>query len=118
MYVSWGLGYDSVVFLLMAVRTLYLQWTYKGITSAEGATLGMVRNLARDGAYYFGCVPLFWTRVRLICVSCIFSMNLMWIIMILHAPIGLRAIAAVYVLTSLLAASFDVSLTQPFLLVS
>ena len=33
----------------------------------------------------------------LTCVSCIFSVNLMWALMILYAPTGLRAIAGVYV---------------------
>ena len=33
--------------------------------------------------------------------SCIFSMHLMWVITILHAPTGLRAIASMYVLTLL-----------------
>ncbi|KAI0305352.1 hypothetical protein B0F90DRAFT_1703754 [Multifurca ochricompacta] len=79
MYVFWELGYDSIIFLLTVARTFYVHWRHQGVTST-GAKHGLIGNLVRDGAFYFGCI---------------FSMNLMWVIMIMHAPTGLRAIASI-----------------------
>lgn len=80
MYVSWELGYDTLVFFLTVVRTVYMHWRHQGIISASEGKPGLISNLVRDGAFYFGCI---------------FSMHLMWVIMILHAPTGLRAIASI-----------------------
>jgi len=80
MYVSWELGYDALVFLLTISRTIYMHWRHQGVTSTAAGRPGLVGNLVRDGAVYFGCI---------------FSMNLMWVVMILHAPTGLRALAAI-----------------------
>ncbi|KAH9994532.1 hypothetical protein BJV74DRAFT_830981 [Russula compacta] len=77
MYVSWELGYDTLVFLLTITRTVYMHWRHQGVTRTTG---GLIGNLMRDGAFYFGCI---------------FSMNLMWVLMILYAPTGLRAIASI-----------------------
>lgn len=118
MYVTWELGYDSVVFLLTIARTLYMHWRHQGVASAEDPKHSLIGKLVRDGAFYFGCVPLFCIRTRLICISCIFSMNLMWVIMILYAPTGLRGIAAMYVPTPPLVALTDVSFIKSFFLVS
>ncbi|KAH9992317.1 hypothetical protein BJV77DRAFT_945366, partial [Russula vinacea] len=82
MYVSWELGYDTLVFFLTVARTVYMHWRHQGVTSTTGGKPGLISNLVRDGAFYFGCI---------------FSMHLMWVIMILHAPTGLRAIASMYV---------------------
>lgn len=76
MYIFWELGYDSIVFLLTIARTLYMHWRHQGVVKGGG----LVNNLVQDGAFYFGCI---------------FSVNLMWAIMILHAATGLRAIAGV-----------------------
>lgn len=54
MYVSWELGYDTLVFFLTVVRTVYMHWRHQGIASASGGKPGLIRNLARDGAFYFG----------------------------------------------------------------
>jgi len=80
MYVSWELGYDTLVFFLTIARTVYMYWRHQGVTSATRRKPGLINNLLLDGAFYFGCI---------------FSMNLTWVIMILHAPTGLRAIAAI-----------------------
>ncbi|KAH9171098.1 hypothetical protein EDB89DRAFT_1974175, partial [Lactarius sanguifluus] len=76
MYIFWELGYDSVVFLLTIARTFYMHWRHQGMIRSGG----LVSNLVQDGAFYFGCI---------------FSVNLMWAVMILHAPTGLRAIAGI-----------------------
>jgi len=76
MYIFWELGYDSVVFLLTIARTFYMHWRHQGVIRSGG----LVDNLVQDGAFYFGCI---------------FSVNLMWALMILYAPTGLRAIAGV-----------------------
>ncbi|KAH9077940.1 hypothetical protein EDB83DRAFT_2347116 [Lactarius deliciosus] len=76
MYIFWELGYDSVVFLLTIARTFYMHWRHQGMIRGGG----LVSNLVQDGAFYFGCI---------------FSVNLMWAVMILHAPTGLRAIAGI-----------------------
>ncbi|KAI0267290.1 hypothetical protein BC834DRAFT_1040623 [Gloeopeniophorella convolvens] len=80
MYVFWELGYDTLIFLLTISRTFYMYWRHQGVTRSGGARHGLVGNLVRDGAFYFGCI---------------FSMNLMWVLMIMHAPTGLRAIASI-----------------------
>ena len=54
MYVSWELGYDTLVFFLTVVRTVYMYWRHQGITSASGGRSGLISNLVRDGAFYFG----------------------------------------------------------------
>ena len=54
MYVSWELGYDTLVFLLTVARTVYMHWRHQGITSTTGGRSGLITNLVRDGAFYFG----------------------------------------------------------------
>jgi hypothetical protein len=54
MYVSWELGYDTLVFFLTVVRTVYMHWRHQGIKSASGGKPGLIHNLVRDGAFYFG----------------------------------------------------------------
>ena len=54
MYVSWELGYDSLVFFLTMARTIYMHWRHQGLTSAAAGKSGLVSNLVRDGAFYFG----------------------------------------------------------------
>ena len=54
MYVSWELGYDTLVFLLTVVRTVYMHRRHQGITSTTGGKSGLISNLMRDGAFYFG----------------------------------------------------------------
>jgi len=76
MYIFWELGYDSVVFLLTIARTFYMHWRSQSVIMRSS----LVNNLVQDGAFYFGCI---------------FSVNLMWAVMILHAPTGLRAIAGI-----------------------
>ncbi|KAH9962150.1 hypothetical protein BC827DRAFT_230058 [Russula dissimulans] len=80
MYVSWELGYDTLVFSLTIARTVYVYWRHQGVTSTTSRKPSLINNLVLDGAFYFGCI---------------FSMNLIWVVMILHAPTGLRAIAAI-----------------------
>lgn len=76
MYIFWELGYDSIIFFLTIARTFYMHWRHQSVTGHGG----LINNLVQDGAFYFGCI---------------FSVNLMWAVMILHAPTGLRAIAGV-----------------------
>ncbi|THH14732.1 hypothetical protein EW146_g5634 [Bondarzewia mesenterica] len=71
------LGYDSLIFLLTLARTTYMHWTRQG---TGPGTRTLVDKLIRDGAAYF---------------AVIFSMNLAWVVMIMYAPTGLRAIASV-----------------------
>ena len=54
MYVSWELGYDTLVFLLTIARTVYMYWRHQGITSTTRGAPGLIGNLMRDGAFYFG----------------------------------------------------------------
>ena len=54
MYVSWELGYDSLVFLLTIARTFYMHWRHQGLTGATAGKPSLVVNLMRDGAFYFG----------------------------------------------------------------
>ena len=54
MYVSWELGYDTLVFFLTVVRTVYMHWRHQGITATSGGKPGLISNLVRDGAFYFG----------------------------------------------------------------
>ncbi|KAI0292302.1 hypothetical protein BC826DRAFT_447948 [Russula brevipes] len=79
LYISWELGYDTLVFFLTASRTLYMHWSHQGITTIRGKKPSLMISLVRDGAFYFGCI---------------FSVNLTWVIMILLAPTNLRAISA------------------------
>jgi len=55
-----------------------MHWSHQGVTNATGRPSLMVR-LVQDGALYFGFI---------------FSMNLIWVIMLLHAPTNLRSISA------------------------
>ncbi|KAI9508255.1 hypothetical protein F5148DRAFT_1198127 [Russula earlei] len=91
LYVSWQLGYDTLVFFLTIARTVYMYRKHQVAMSSTCGKSGLLGNLLRDGAFYFGCI---------------FSMHLMWVIMILHAPTGLRAIAAI-------PSSWSVDLTHP-----
>jgi len=54
MYVSWELGYNSLVFFLTVARTVFMHWRHQGLTSAAAGKSSLVGNLARDGAFYFG----------------------------------------------------------------
>lgn len=54
MYVSWELGYDTLVFFLTVARTVYMHWRHQGVTSTTGGKPGLISNLVRDGAFYFG----------------------------------------------------------------
>ncbi|KZV68746.1 hypothetical protein PENSPDRAFT_506743 [Peniophora sp. CONT] len=89
MYVFMELGFDSMAFILTVARTTYIHWHQRrrfAMSSAsrrwasEKAPSSLLSSLFRDGAFYFGII---------------FSINLVWVVMILHAPTGLRAIASV-----------------------
>ncbi|KAI0345931.1 hypothetical protein BDW22DRAFT_928472 [Trametopsis cervina] len=94
MYISMEVAFDSLVFLLTVARTTYLFLARTprarlhreeggggtGSTGSEGQGSSLLLNLVRDGVFYFGAI---------------FSINLAWVIMILHAPTGLRATAAI-----------------------
>ncbi|VDC05107.1 unnamed protein product [Peniophora sp. CBMAI 1063] len=88
MYVFMELCFDSMVFLLTVARTTYIHWNQRRKFAASAASRwgkqkepsSLLLSLFRDGAFYFGVI---------------FSINLVWVIMILHAPTGLRAIASV-----------------------
>jgi len=54
MYVSWELGYDSLVFFLTIARTVYMYWRHQGLSSATAGKPGLLGSLVRDGAVYFG----------------------------------------------------------------
>src|SRR5712672_366955 len=95
-YISWELGYDAVVFFLTIARTVYVYWKQQGFAKDASGKSSLIENLLRDGSFYFGCVSLFLTHPMLICIRCIFSVNLMWVYMTLHAPTGFRAIASMY----------------------
>ncbi|EIM91395.1 uncharacterized protein STEHIDRAFT_153041 [Stereum hirsutum FP-91666 SS1] len=76
-YVLFELGFETLIFVLTMARTFYLYKMYPVVGSRRST---LTQCLIRDGAlYYFA----------------IFSFNLLWAVMILHAPTGLRAIAAV-----------------------
>ncbi|KAI0084413.1 hypothetical protein BDY19DRAFT_997766 [Irpex rosettiformis] len=85
MYVSMEVAFDSVIFLLTASRTVYMHYhrrkerqQHRWSTPMTFRGWTLVESLLRDGALYF---------------AAIFSINLTWVVMILHAPTGLRAIA-------------------------
>jgi len=79
-YISWELGYDTLVFFLTIARTVYMYWRHQGFTRDADGKSSLIGHLLRDGVFYFGCI---------------FSINLIWVIMISHAPTGLRAIASI-----------------------
>ena len=54
MYVSWELGYASLVFFLTMARTVYMHWRHQGLSSAAAGKSGLIGSLVRDGAFYFG----------------------------------------------------------------
>ncbi|KAI0769522.1 hypothetical protein BC629DRAFT_1595845 [Irpex lacteus] len=95
MYVSMEVAFDSIIFLLTISRTIYVHYhrrrefqrVSKPLAGQEEERTMRLRgwtgwtlldSLVKDGALYF---------------AAIFSINLTWVIMILHAPTGLRAIA-------------------------
>ncbi|KAI0769516.1 hypothetical protein BC629DRAFT_788137 [Irpex lacteus] len=93
LYVSMELAFDSLVFFLTISRTVCMYY-YRGgslVQSGSGSSRSrwssgvklhrrsLLESLVHDGALYF---------------AAIFSINLTWVVMILHAPTGLRAIAA------------------------
>ncbi|KAI0057280.1 hypothetical protein BV25DRAFT_1439848 [Artomyces pyxidatus] len=80
MYIFMELAYDSIIFLLTISRTTYMFWRQQATMNANTGAPSLVACLIRDGGFYFGCI---------------FSMNLMWVLMIMHAPTGLRAIASI-----------------------
>ncbi|VDB95493.1 unnamed protein product [Peniophora sp. CBMAI 1063] len=83
MFVTMELVFDSIIFLLTVARTMYVHTrTAPPVPNAPRVyqKTSLVVSLARDGAFYF---------------AAIFSVNLAWVIMILYAPTGLRAIASV-----------------------
>ncbi|EIM91402.1 uncharacterized protein STEHIDRAFT_153048 [Stereum hirsutum FP-91666 SS1] len=76
-FVLFDLAFETLIFVLTMARTLYLYKTYPVVGPRRNT---LMQCFIRDGAvYYFA----------------IFSFNLMWSVMILHAPTGLRAIAAI-----------------------
>ncbi|TFY70477.1 hypothetical protein EVG20_g2506 [Dentipellis fragilis] len=77
MYVFMELGYDTLIFFLTLGRTSYMFWRHQGRGPSSRSLLD---NLIRDGAFYF---------------AVIFSINLTWVVMILYAPTGLRAISSI-----------------------
>jgi len=79
-YISWELGYDIVVFVLTIARTVYMYSRQNVFAKDASGKSSLIGNLLRDGSFYFGCI---------------FSVNLMWVIMTLHAPTGFRAIASI-----------------------
>jgi len=54
MYVSWELGYDTLVFFLTVARTVYVYWRHQGVTGSANRKSGLIDNLVLDGAFYFG----------------------------------------------------------------
>ena len=96
------LGYDSLIFLLTIARTVYMHWKHQRSGPSRRT---LMDKLIRDGAAYFAYVPCFACYLRTVeleleglsshATSAIFSMNLSWVIMIMYAPTGLRAIASV-----------------------
>ncbi|KAI0084415.1 hypothetical protein BDY19DRAFT_538767 [Irpex rosettiformis] len=89
LYVSMELAFDSLTFLLTVSRTFFVHF-YRGAecglsrpswsSGARSQRRSLLDSLVQDGALYF---------------AAIFSINLTWVVMILHAPTGLRAIAAI-----------------------
>ncbi|KAA1474438.1 hypothetical protein DENSPDRAFT_882800 [Dentipellis sp. KUC8613] len=77
MYVFMELGYDTLIFFLTLGRTSFMFWRHQGRGPSSRSLLD---NLIRDGAFYF---------------AVIFSINLTWVVMILYAPTGLRAISSI-----------------------
>lgn len=79
------LVFDTIIFILTVARTMYVHThTAAPVPNAPRGQrkTSLVVSLARDGAFYF---------------AAIFSVNLAWVLMILYAPTGLRAIASVCV---------------------
>ena len=54
MYVSWELGYDTLVFFLTFARTAYVCWRHQRVKGATSRKPGLINNLVLDGAFYFG----------------------------------------------------------------
>ncbi|KAI0682928.1 hypothetical protein BC835DRAFT_1311306 [Cytidiella melzeri] len=85
MFVSMEVAFDCLVFLLTASRTVYMHYHRRREFAQSEWTTGLrfrgwtlLESLVKDGALYF---------------AAIFSINFTWVIMILYAPTGLRAIA-------------------------
>ncbi|KAI0051511.1 hypothetical protein FA95DRAFT_1602540 [Auriscalpium vulgare] len=98
MYVFMEVGYDTLIFLLTISRTTYMYWSYHGTLAASklgNGSTSLVTSLIRDGAFYFGAI---------------FSMNLMWVLMIMHAPTGLRAIASIPSVTTVMISRITLNL--------
>lgn len=57
MYLFFELGFDTLVFLLSMSRTIYVYFKHQGAGTIGGS--GLMKNLIRDGIFYFGCVPVF-----------------------------------------------------------
>ncbi|KAI0037050.1 hypothetical protein K488DRAFT_81545 [Vararia minispora EC-137] len=80
MFVLMELTFDSIIFLLTITRTIYMYTRHRHTTRIKDQGSGLIENLVRDGAFYFGVI---------------FSFNLSWVLMILYAPTNLRAIASI-----------------------
>ncbi|KZV76459.1 hypothetical protein PENSPDRAFT_420522 [Peniophora sp. CONT] len=83
MYVTMELVFDSIIFILTVTRTMYVHTrTAAPVPNAprKYRKASLLVSLGRDGAFYF---------------AAIFTVNLAWVLMILYAPTGLRAIASV-----------------------
>lgn len=57
MYLFFELGFDTLVFLLSMSRTIYVYFKHQGAGTIGGS--GLMKNLIRDGIFYFGCVLVF-----------------------------------------------------------
>ena len=109
MYVSMEVAFDSIIFLLTASRTVYMHYhrrkqrqQHRWSTPVTFRGWTLLESLLKDGALYFAYVMSLPQTNRsdgtlMRTTSAIFSINLTWVVMILHAPTGLRAIAGQYV---------------------
>ena len=78
MFVFYELAYDTLIFGLTIARTVYVL-SQQGPISSAIRRRSLWKGLVANGAMYYGVI---------------FSTNLSWAVMILHAPTGLRAMSA------------------------
>ncbi|KAI0093589.1 hypothetical protein BDY19DRAFT_260981 [Irpex rosettiformis] len=95
LFLSMELTFDSICFLLTVSRTVYMHYHHQATIRQSGLPVnrsrwstsirrrlhkrGLLSSLVQDGALYF---------------AAIFSINLIWVVMILHAPTDLRGLAS------------------------
>ncbi|THH20022.1 hypothetical protein EW146_g1256 [Bondarzewia mesenterica] len=84
MYLFFELSFDTLIFILSMSRTIYIYYKHQGTGAINGHGSSLMTNLMRDGIFYF---------------AVIFSMNIIWILMIMYAPVGARAVAALVTTT-------------------